>query len=149
AWNSPVLSENDWSYQSARDLMALFPDAEGEGRLHYAASFGQSIFTPEDLTLRIPDPRDRPYAGWLYLGSTLTRETGTTLDRFDAQLGVVGPAAGGETAQNTVHDLIKNLFPAGQARGWSFQIKNEPGLVLAGEREWRATLSDGPLEADL
>src|SRR5665213_3025635 len=27
---------------------------------------GQSIFTPKNLTLKPPDPSDRPYAGWAY-----------------------------------------------------------------------------------
>src|SRR5437867_5457690 len=33
-----------------------------------AIFLGQSIFTPKNLSIVPPDPHDRPYAGWLYVG---------------------------------------------------------------------------------
>jgi lipid A 3-O-deacylase len=31
-----------------------------------ALFLGQSIFTPKNLSVKPPDPQDRPYAGWLH-----------------------------------------------------------------------------------
>src|SRR6185312_7605686 len=53
--------------------------------------FGQNMFTPEDIYARNPPLNDRPYAGWLYGGARLYRDNGTSLDRVEATLGVVGP----------------------------------------------------------
>jgi hypothetical protein len=60
----------------------------------------QSIFTPEDLHLTGPDPRDRPYAGWLYSGVGLIQENGgNRVHDAELLIGVVGPLAGSPQAQ--------------------------------------------------
>ncbi len=100
---------------------------------------GQSIFTPTDIHMTDPDRRDRPYAGWLYLGATLLDETydkdgeGSGLDRLALEIGIVGPHAYAEDVQNTWHQFIG----ARRAVGWSQQLHDEPGLVLAGTHKWR------------
>lgn len=122
--------------------------AEG-GRLYFGGFIGQSIFTPENKTLVPPDPTDRPYAGWLYGGASLYRETEGTLDRATLTLGLVGPGAGGRKVQNGWHDLTNPFIGASEVLGWSYQIKNEPGIVLSEERKWRFATSLGPFEADI
>jgi lipid A 3-O-deacylase len=100
----------------------------------YAFLFGQSIFTPENLQLRPPDPHDRPYAGWLYGGvSLLQRDGDGSLENLELDAGVVGPGALGEQVQNDWHQFIGIR----QAQGWSDQIQNEPGAVLTYQRLWR------------
>jgi lipid A 3-O-deacylase len=95
---------------------------------------GQNIFTPRIITTPDPDPRERPYAGWLYVGAGLVRERdGAALDHAALQLGIVGPDAQGDTVQNNWHQLIG----ARTAAGWPHQLKDEPGLVLFYERKWR------------
>jgi lipid A 3-O-deacylase len=99
---------------------------------------GQSIFTPEDLRLNPPDPRDRPYAGWLYAGAGLYQETDhRSLDHLQLLVGVIGPAALGEQVQNGFHDLISGINSQVTAAGWGSQVKNEPGVVLSYEHKWR------------
>jgi lipid A 3-O-deacylase len=99
---------------------------------------GQSIFTPEDLRLNPPDPRDRPYAGWLYAGAGLYQETDhRSLDHLQLLVGVIGPAALGEQVQNGFHDLISGINSQVTAAGWGSQLKNEPGVVLSYEHKWR------------
>src|SRR5581483_1085464 len=65
---------------------------------------GQSIFTPKNLSLKPPDPKDRPYAGWAYGGISLMQETNKhMLENFEIDLGIVGPGALAEQAQNDSH----------------------------------------------
>jgi lipid A 3-O-deacylase len=119
------------------------------GRIHFGGFFGQSIFTPEDLRRTPPDPTDRPYAGWLYGGMSLYRETDATLDRATLTLGLVGPGAGGRKVQNGWHAFTAPLLNAPQVDGWPFQLKNEPGIVLSEERKWRFAAPAGPFEMDV
>jgi hypothetical protein len=103
----------------------------------YAMFLGQSIFTPKDLTLKPPDPRDRPYAGWLYVGTSLLQENNRQmLENLEIDVGVVGPGALGRQTQNDFHQFIGDA----QAKGWSHEIQTEPGGMLSYERLWRVSL---------
>jgi lipid A 3-O-deacylase len=116
----------------------IFADASSDRR--YALLFGQSIFTPENLTSRPPNPHDRPYAGWLYGGVSLMQRNGSdTLENLELQLGLIGPGALGKMIQNDWHQFIG----IHEARGWSNQLQNEPGGVLAYDRLWRFNLLGG------
>jgi hypothetical protein len=111
-----------------------FLDGATNHSRHYALEFGQSLFTPKNLTQRPPDPRDRPYAGWLYVGASLLQDTDKRmLENLELQLGVIGPPALGKETQNTFHQFIGQ----DQAQGWSSQLQNEPGIVISYERKWR------------
>jgi hypothetical protein len=137
----------DGGYEAIADAL-FFGGADG-ARIRYGVFFGQSFFTPDDLDRRDPDPRDRPYAGWLYLGANLYRETDTVLDRAQVTLGVVGPAAGGEEVQNDFHNYTGSFIGGTNVQGWGSQLKNEPGLILTEERKWRLTGGDiAPFEFD-
>ncbi len=72
----------------------------------------------------------------------------TRLDTLQVDLGVIGPAAGGEFVQNNFHTLI-GVSPS---YGWGNQLHNEPTVGLTFERRWRtgrAVLIDNPkLEVD-
>ena len=97
---------------------------------------GQSIFTPDDIENPNLIPDDRPYAGWLYVGAGLESSSGGEgrpfLEKFEINLGMVGPASLAEEVQTKWHALIDTRTP----RGWDHQLKNEPGLVLSYERKW-------------
>ncbi len=111
--------------------------------------FGQSIFTPRETSAAVPDPDDRPYAGWLYGGVTWVverrRKDRVTLDTFQVNLGVVGPAAFGDEVQNQFHRVIGDS----PVNGWDFQLDNEPGVELIYERRVGLWTSPrvGPLQA--
>lgn len=110
----------------------------GPGTLRWGLALGQSIYTPEDTEARNPDPRDRPYAGYLYGALSLGRVSERRSDLFELQLGVVGPSALGEFVQNNYHDLlnIKNT------EGWDYQLKDEPAITALYERRYRIPLVD-------
>ncbi len=119
----------------------LDPLVDDDPSRRWGLSFGQKIFTPEDIDTRDPDPDDRPYAGWLFGAATLSSNTDTIYNALELQLGVVGPAALGEQAQNNTHDILG----IDRAFGWDFQLNNEPGANLVATRLWRFNL---PLDED-
>ena len=130
AWRSPAYSPPAWVGAVGRIGGPLLP-ADGERR--WGLALGQSLFTPEDISREEPDPNDRPYAAWLYGAFNLSSARATSLSRLEIQLGVIGPAALGEQAQNTVHRINRGQ----EARGWDAQLENEPGLNVIASRIWR------------
>src|SRR5206468_4254362 len=107
-----------------------------------ALFLGQNIFTPKNVNLKPPDPRDRPYAGWLYIGASLLQDTDSQmLENLELDAGVIGPGSLAKQTQNDFHQFIG----VSQARGWSSQLQNEPGIMLSYERLWRLPL---PLTGD-
>lgn len=137
SWISPDLSPEyhanelpEWSTAAIK----LMPGSDQLGiQRNIGLSIGQKIFTPQDIASTQLITDDRPYAGWLYLGASYYNKTEKHLDTFAVQLGVVGPAALGEEAQNSVH-RFRGLQ---EANGWDNQLQNEPGIVLLAERKWR------------
>jgi hypothetical protein len=100
-------------------------------------SFGQNMYTPEDISRSDLIVDDRPYAGWSYFSTSYHRksvlpEDTSTMDTVEIQLGLVGPESFAEETQKFVHDL-RNLQ---RPNGWQYQLSNEPGIVLAFERKW-------------
>jgi hypothetical protein len=163
-----LYSSSDKHYTQGFRLSYLSPEEAGEGgwaapfrwlgmergpagqqAWRHALFFGQALFTPKGIALGTPNPNDRSYAGWLYVGASLMQETGgNVLDTLETQVGVVGPWALGEQLQNRVHRLIG----IGTANGWSYQLRNEPGLTLSYERRWRLPLlgdGNGVLDVDV
>ncbi|PHK96621.1 hypothetical protein CR162_01485 [Pseudoroseomonas rhizosphaerae] len=108
----------------------------GPGALRWGLAFGQSLYTPRNTDTVLPDPRDRPYAGYLYGAASLSRVSGRTANLFELQLGVVGPSALGEFVQNNYHDIIN----IDQTNGWKSQLKDEPAITALYERKWRLPL---------
>lgn len=130
---SPPVGPDSWA-NDLFDWAQIFPTVFAPGGTRRVSVFlGQSIFTPVNLDIKPPDPRDRPYGGWLYTGASFLQEAGNQLENFELDLGVVGPGAFGKEVQNDWHQFIG----IHQARGWSSQIQNEPGMVLSYERLWR------------
>lgn len=135
---SPVLS---WA---ARQLP--FIDLERRD-LRQGLALSHAIFTPADITVRQPDPDDRPYAGWLYLSATAVASDDQIQDVLQLNVGIVGPSAGGRFVQDEWHALID----VDQPQGWDYQLRDEPGIELIAQR---MALFDGPglplgLETDL
>lgn len=140
SWTSAGRTDAD---SFARHLML-----PGAGPAEWRSGYflGQAIFTPENLTAFNPPATDRPYAGWLFGGARLYRDSGDTLDKIELTAGIVGPAALGGDVQKFWHAAF--VPSAAHPNGWHDQLRDEPGLVLSEERIWRVPLSRGPLEAE-
>ena len=92
---------------------------------HFGVFLGQNLYTPKQISTAAPQPLDRPWAGWLYLGVVAQREKGNRLDSAEIDIGMIGPAAAGEFTQTEWHKLIGSPKPL----GWDNQIRNEPAFV--------------------
>lgn len=131
-------------WEDGFDLLSFGPFFQGGTGIDRKTALlaGQSIFTPKNLSLKPPDPKDRPYAGWLYGGLSMLQDNplifdnAHMLENFEIDFGMVGPGALGELAQNTFHQFIG----AQQAKGWSDQIQHEFGGMASYERLWRLPL---------
>lgn len=121
-----------------RYAAAPFIDPGADIRVTY--QLGQNLYTPQDIERKIPDPEDRPYAGWLYGSIGVLADTKDSLTSLQFSLGVVGPAALGEQVQSFVHSAIDTREP----RGWDSQLENEPALLLTFERKWAKPLIERP-----
>ncbi|MEM9837911.1 MAG: lipid A deacylase LpxR family protein [Pseudomonadota bacterium] len=107
-------------------------------RVRRGISIAQEIYTPEDVDVAEPLPDQHPYAGYLYVRFTRLIEQADRVDQVSLDLGVVGPSALGQEAQNFIHDVV------GRERylGWDNQIDDTPGVNLNYDRQKR--IAHGP-----
>lgn len=89
---------------------------------------------------RVLQTMDRPYAGWLYgsLGQTKIFSNKDIL-KYDAIVGILGPAALGKQIQTGYHRLLM-LY---SIYGWEYQVKNEIGLN-ASVQYYRSLIKNKP-----
>lgn len=124
-----LMNNSDGFYTSGMRYTQAHTLSDGARATTYGWRIGQELYTASDIKLppeRIGPP-DHPYAGWLYGGffkEISHAEGGHT--RLGIDLGCLGPCAGGEWTQTNFHRVIDQPLP----RGWSKQVKNEPGVVL-------------------
>lgn len=120
--------------QWARELGEIYPGFRINDTTAVTYSIGQNLYTPSDITRSVPDPQDRPYAGWLYGSVGLSTVTDDHEDQIELSLGVVGPWALGKQTQNFVHNHV--FTSSDDPQGWDYQLDNEPGLILSWSREY-------------
>ena len=139
AYLSPALSAGDlaWQlYDRAGSALPVFGSQDGITR-KFSVVVGQSIFTPTDYHRAVPDPLDRPFAGWLYAGGSLLQETGgVMLENFEVLAGVVGPDSLAQEAQEGFHSAA-GVHNRNRAQAWTHQLKNEPGFMVSYDRHWK------------
>jgi len=104
-------------------------------QLYYGLFIGQNMYTPRNISDPRPQPFDRPWAGWTYLGLATQRvargadkqRAYDVLDTVELDVGTVGPDSGAEDVQIAWHQMIGSPRP----RGWANQIPNEPAFVAS------------------
>jgi len=97
---------------------------------------GQKIFNPQTGNINVtgyyddPSYIDRPFAAYLYVGSTLNFLYSDESNlKLSAQFGIIGPSAYGKQVQTWVHKTFGFYTPA----GWEYQIDNNAVLNLSAE----------------
>ena len=100
---------------------------------------GQDMYTPEYRYTNELIKKDRPYAGWLYMGYGVNARVDeehssvSKLHSVELQIGVVGPAARGKEAQDFIHRIIDAEY----FQGWNNQLKNEPAFLYHYEFKYK------------
>jgi hypothetical protein len=126
-------------------LASLGHTVFGAGAQRLEIDLQQVIYTPLYTQDYDPSPDDRPYAGQIAIHGSIIQDTTTTRSILGASLGIVGPAALGQTVQNGFHDIIGDT----SSKGWKYQLHNEPTLDVYASQTWRydlASFDDGNLE---
>ena len=93
---------------------------------HFGLFIGQNMYTPRDITVAAPQPNDRPWAAWLYIGAVAQSVKDDRLHTVEFDLGIIGPPALGRQVQTASHKLVD----APEPQGWGNQIRTEPGFLL-------------------
>lgn len=101
-------------------------------------SLGQEIYTPEDREAEIPDPKDHPYAGYLYFsfGNAWTDRDRTAFSR-EIQIGTTGEWTLAEQIQREYHRMIDEMRPA----GWDTQVHKRIVAQAIGDVRHRFMIS--------
>jgi len=96
------------------------------GHLKFGLALEHNAYTPNQIDKYAIQYGDRPYAGVLLLKAFLIAENYERKQRISVSFntGLVGPDAGGEQMQRTIHHWIQYTQP----EGWHNQIQND--LVL-------------------
>ncbi|MEQ1625406.1 MAG: lipid A-modifier LpxR family protein [Sediminibacterium sp.] len=115
---------------------------------------GMNMYTPKDITNPNPQPNDRPWSGWAYLGRNwqineipsnlpdgeelidingFTHKPYTNGNqKFEILLGVLGGKAKQDRVQRAWHTLVNAQYPA----GWENQDSGKFGYSIAYTRSW-------------
>ena len=109
----------------AKFALDLFTDPGAD--FHFGLFAGQNLYTPRNITISAPQPYDRPWAAWLYLGGVAQRVKGNRLDTAELDIGMVGPWALGDQVQSEWHSLVG----AKQPQGWGNQTPGEPEFLIS------------------
>ena len=129
AWHAEEASLPRWADRLADRLASSDPDA----RTRSGFGIGQEIYTPDAISRAVPLSNDRPYAGWLY-GSAFLAASGVHRERsLELRAGVVGPHSFAQQGQEWWHRELGIRVP----RGWSHQLRDEPGVLLIAQERWR------------
>lgn len=112
-------------------------------------TFGSNFYTPEVITIRAPQPFDRPWAGVTYVGisESITNAPQTLQHAFEVTLGILGPGAGAQATQKFVHNDLG--LSDNDPRGWPNQLENEPALALMYAQTRRYGLFGRPENIDV
>jgi lipid A 3-O-deacylase len=108
---------------SALPLSKILVRLNSQANNYYWAGLEQDCFTPKSILLDTVNRTDRPFCGLLYLSRKLVSMNHLKKRRLTTEidLGVIGPAAGCEQTQKTIHRFTNNDEP----HGWQFQLKND------------------------
>jgi len=130
--DSLLFNRDDGFYSSGLRYVREHALREGGQATVFGWRLGQQFYTASDIKLAPQQigAADHPYAGWLYGGffKETQRQDGSHL-RYGFDLGCLGPCAGGNRTQTSLHRLINQPLP----QGWSRQVRNEVGAILYAE----------------
>lgn len=116
-------------------------DGKNSGMVY---SLAQYMYTPTDLTNSELILDDRPYAGWLYLGTAIFWNDEVWMDYVELDVGVIGPSSFAEDTQCGIHKITESTLP----QGWDNQLNDELGINLTYQKKFRWR-RDGFIDIDV
>lgn len=104
-----------------------------------AWTFGQNLYTPENLRTRRLIVSQRPYGAWLYYGNILTLNKPGQQQTWELDAGIVGGSLSlGEEVQRGWHELRRRVgLDTLDPKGWDNQLHNQPGLQVHFQNRWQ------------
>ena len=126
-------------------LRHLLPAGPAGSQQSYGLTLRYDGFTPLRIQDSLVRVGDRPYAAYGYASFFRVSNQPAQRRRLSAalDLGFIGPAAGGQELQTTIHRLTNNATP----RGWEHQIHND--LVLGYRLAYETQLLAAPGRVEL
>lgn len=109
------------------------PNIDPDDNIYTGIHVGQQIYTPTNLRTTELLENDRPYAGYLFGGISLTASNYHELQQWRLSAGVVGPSSKAEQFQLSIHDWLGVNMP----QGWENQLENETILQFDYAYTWR------------
>ena len=107
-------------------------DCEDARLLASQSNVGQLMYTPNDISVRAPQPWDRPWAGLLYYEQSwsLLAPDQRRLTTLSTEFGVTGRASLAEQSQKLVHRILDRPLP----QGWDNQIGGTLVVIATAEQ---------------
>ncbi len=103
-------------------VASFLPSVGDEGfRSFVSFTLGHEIYTPEDVDVVPPPPDQQPYAGVIFVDTTVYGHSSRKMDAYTLRLGCVGPCSGAEQLQTKIHEWTGSPIP----QGWDYQLGNE------------------------
>ncbi len=121
----PFETLRDFFKVPSKYVLDMFSDQDASQ--HFGLFVGQNIYTPRNIRIAAPQPDDRPWAAWMYLGGVAQRVKGNRMDTVELDIGMVGPPALGEQVQSNWHKLVGSPHPA----GWGNQNPSELAFLIS------------------
>ena len=137
-----LTTENDADFRTDRDYtygseISLLYEKKKNSYISFCIA--HQMFTPNDFDKEDVDlSKERPYAGYMYLGMGLHSVDGNKLDSLNIQLGFVGPSTKMDKVQKIIHDIIGSPEP----KGWEEQIGDELIIQVNYEKRWYRSINE-------
>jgi hypothetical protein len=120
---------NDAATYGSRNLVrkmvqgtSFLPSVGDPGfRSFVSFTLGHEIYTPTDIESPTPPPDEQPYAGVIFLDTSVYGHSSRMMNAFTLRLGCVGPCSGAEKLQRKIHEWTGSPIP----EGWDQQLRNE------------------------
>jgi hypothetical protein len=95
----------------------------------WTSGVAQTMYTPDDVAVPVPQPFDRPWAGFIYLDNTVRLVEDTPQPRtqlvLELKTGSIGKRSGAQWAQSALHELIGAAHPE-----WPDQLERHVAIEL-------------------
>ena len=138
SWISPVMGNERREAPILVTPLLWSLDDQVQRASVISSTIGQTLNTPEDITIEDPAEDELPYSGLLFFNQTFLSIKKGHADKLSTTVGLVGPSSGAEASQKLVHSITGSDKP----KGWDTQLKDELVFDFRRGRVWRSWHSD-------